>query len=86
MKNIQGSNAPDAAPADEHGKWHSIDWKAVTLFVGKAQSRIAQATNDKDFRRAVRLPTRSSQVLAGQGIGGQESDDKPRKADGWHRS
>ena len=55
MKNIQGSNAPDAAPADEHGKWHSIDWKAVTLFVGKAQSRIAQATNDKDFRRAVRL-------------------------------
>ena len=56
MKNIQGSNAADAAPTDEQiCKWHSIDWKAVTLFVSKAQSRIAQATKDENFRRAARL-------------------------------
>ena len=56
MKHIQGSNASDAAPTGEQKcEWHSIDWKAVTLFVGKAQSRIAQATKDEDFRRAARL-------------------------------
>ncbi|MBA3595304.1 MAG: group II intron reverse transcriptase/maturase [Polaromonas sp.] len=56
MENIEGSNAADAAPTDEQQcEWHSIDWKAVTLFVGKAQSRIAQATKDEDFRRATRL-------------------------------
>lgn len=56
MKNIEGSDAPDAAPTDEQMcEWHSIDWKAVTLFVSKAQSRIAQATKDENFRRAARL-------------------------------
>lgn len=56
MKNIESSDAPDAAPADEQRcEWHSIDWKAVTLFVSKAQSRIAQATKDENFRRAARL-------------------------------
>ena len=56
MKNIQGSNATDAAPADEEKcDWHFIDWNAVTLFVSKAQSRIAQATKDENFRRVVRL-------------------------------
>ena len=56
MKNIEGSDAADAAPADEQKcEWHSIDWKAVTLFVRKAQSRIAQATKDENLRRAARL-------------------------------
>lgn len=56
MKDILGSNAADAAPTDEQQcEWHSIDWKAVTLFVSKAQSRIAQATRDEDFRRVKRL-------------------------------
>ena len=56
MKNIEGSDAPDAAPTDEQMcEWHSIDWKAVTLFVSKAQSRIAQATKDENFRRVARL-------------------------------
>ena len=56
MKNIQGSNAVDAAPADEEKcDWHFIDWNAVTLFVSKAQSRIAQATKDENFRRVARL-------------------------------
>ena len=48
----------DAASLDESGGWHSIDWKAVMLFVGKAQMRIAQAETKKDFRRVARL-TRS---------------------------
>jgi hypothetical protein len=30
--------------------WHSIDWKLVTRFVGKAQMRIAQAELDRDYR------------------------------------
>ena len=33
----------DAALCDENSEWHSIDWKAVQLFVGKAQARIALA-------------------------------------------
>ena len=56
MKNIQGRNAADAAPADEEKcDWHFIDWNAVILFVSKAQSRIAQATKDENFRRVARL-------------------------------
>ena len=56
MKNIRGSNAADAAPTDEQKcDWHFIDWNAVTLFVSKAQSRIAQATTDENFRRVTRL-------------------------------
>ncbi len=48
----------DAASPDESNEWHSIDWKAVKQFVGKAQMRIAQAETEKDFRRVARL-TRS---------------------------
>ena len=48
----------DAASLDEPSEWHSIDWKAVLRFVGKAQMRIAQAEQEKDFRRVARL-TRS---------------------------
>ncbi len=33
----------DAASPGETSDWHSIDWKAVMQFVGKAQMRIAQA-------------------------------------------
>ena len=44
-----------AAPPDEKKDWHSIDWKQVQIFVGKAQMRIAQAEMDKDFRRVARL-------------------------------
>ena len=45
----------DAALRDEYSEWHSIDWKAVQAFVGKAQARIAQAELEKDFRRVNRL-------------------------------
>ena len=45
----------DAALCDEHSEWHSIDWKSIQLFVGKAQARIAQAELEKDFRRVKRL-------------------------------
>lgn len=45
----------DAASPDESSEWHSIDWRAVMQFVGKAQMRIAQAETEKDFRRVARL-------------------------------
>ncbi|ABE42905.1 group II intron reverse transcriptase/maturase [Polaromonas sp. JS666] len=45
----------DAASPGESSEWHSIDWKAVMQFVGKAQMRIAQAETEKDFRRVARL-------------------------------
>ncbi|ABE46484.1 group II intron reverse transcriptase/maturase [Polaromonas sp. JS666] len=45
----------DAASPGESSEWHSIDWKAVMQFVGKAQMRIAQAEAEKDFRRVARL-------------------------------
>lgn len=48
----------DAASSGEPSEWHSIDWRAVMQFVGKAQMRIAQAEQEKDFRRVARL-TRS---------------------------
>ena len=51
MENIDN----DAASPDESNDWHSIDWKAVMRFVGKAQMRIAQAERDQDFRRVARL-------------------------------
>ena len=54
MENVRN----DAAPLDESIDWQSIDWKAVMQFVGKAQSVIAQAETEKDFRRVARL-TRS---------------------------
>ena len=45
----------DAASPDESSGWHSIDWKAIMQFVGKAQMRIAQAEQEKDYRRVARL-------------------------------
>jgi RNA-directed DNA polymerase len=45
----------DAAPLDNPHAWHSIDWKKVYVFVGKAQMRIAQAMSEKDYRRVARL-------------------------------
>jgi RNA-directed DNA polymerase len=56
-----------AAPTSEPEGWHSINWKHVQLFVGKAQMRIAQAMTDKDYRRVERLRrslTRSWQAKA----------------------
>jgi RNA-directed DNA polymerase len=51
MKNIR----KDAASSSGLSDWHSIDWKLVMQFVGKMQQRIAQAEQDKDFRRVKRL-------------------------------
>lgn len=45
----------DSAPPGEHCNWHLLDWKQITVFVGKAQTRIAQAEQDKDFNRVKRL-------------------------------
>lgn len=59
MENIKeaGGNTGghDAASPNKPNDWHSIDWKLVMQFVGKAQQRIAQAAMDKDFRRVARL-------------------------------
>ena len=53
MENIIAND--EAASPGDPSEWHSIDWKAVKMFVGKTQQRIAQATMHKDFRRAKRL-------------------------------
>jgi RNA-directed DNA polymerase len=53
MENIIDND--DAASSGDLSEWHSINWKAVKMFVGKTQQRIAQATMHKDFRRARRL-------------------------------
>jgi len=57
MENIQEivKEIFDAALRDEYSEWHSIDWKAVQAFVGKAQAKIAQAEMEKDYRRVKRL-------------------------------
>jgi RNA-directed DNA polymerase len=57
----------DAALRDEYSEWHAIDWHAVESFVGRTQTRIAQAEKGKDFRRVKRLQrslTRSWQAKA----------------------
>lgn len=51
MEHAGNSAASPSGPTD----WHSIDWKHVMLFVGRAQMRIAQAELEKDFRRVKRL-------------------------------
>jgi RNA-directed DNA polymerase len=51
MENIR----KDAAPSDDHSDWHFIDWKQVVRFVGKVQMSIAQAEQEKDYRRVKRL-------------------------------
>ena len=55
MENIQDACVVDAASPGGPYDWHSIDWKRVQRFVGKAQMRIAQAELDKDYRRVKRL-------------------------------
>jgi RNA-directed DNA polymerase len=59
MENVEeaGGNTSrsDAASSNKPSDWHSIDWKLVMKFVGKAQQRIAQAAMNKDFRRVARL-------------------------------
>lgn len=45
----------DAASSDRPNDWHSIDWKLVMQFVGKAQMNIAKAEMVKDFRRVAKL-------------------------------
>lgn len=45
----------DAASPGESNGWTAMDWRAVHYFVGKAQTRIAQAELAKDFRRVKRL-------------------------------
>lgn len=51
MENIH----KDAASPGESNEWHSIDWKLVMRFVGKAQMNIAKAEMAKDFRRVAKL-------------------------------
>jgi len=55
MENIKGGNAPDTTSPGGPFDWHSIDWKQVMLFVGRAQMRIAQAEMDRDYRRVKNL-------------------------------
>ena len=55
METIEGACALNTASSGGPTDWHSIDWKLVMKFVGKAQMRIAQAELDKDFRRVKRL-------------------------------
>ena len=45
----------DAASPGESNGWTAMDWRAIHYFVGKAQTRIAQAELAKDFRRVKRL-------------------------------
>jgi len=49
-----GNDVKATAPGKPQN-WHSIDWKLVMQFVGKAQQQIAKAEMDKDFRRVKRL-------------------------------
>lgn len=51
METIEGARADVATSSGGPTDWHSIDWKLVMKFVGKAQTRIAQAEQDKDYRR-----------------------------------
>ena len=55
MEHIQDACVQDAASSGGPSDWHSIDWKLVQRFVGKAQMRIAQAEMDKDYCRVKRL-------------------------------
>src|SRR5437667_11750435 len=59
MENITTTNgnacSQDAASPGKPNNWHSIDWKLVMKFVGKAQMRIAQAEKERDHRKVSRL-------------------------------
>lgn len=55
MATQRSASAPRAASSGGPADWHLIDWGLVQLFVGKMQTRIAQAELDKDYRRVKRL-------------------------------
>ena len=55
MAKQRSAPAPRAASSGEQLDWHLIDWGLVQMFVGKMQTRIAQAEMDKDYRRVKRL-------------------------------
>ena len=55
MEHGKGARAQNAASSGEVCNWHLIDWGLVEQFVRKAQMRIAQAEQDRDFRRVKRL-------------------------------
>jgi RNA-directed DNA polymerase len=55
METSKDGNIPDAASLGTPCEWHLIDWGLVEQYVGKLQTRIAQAEMDKDFRRVKRL-------------------------------
>lgn len=55
METFEDGNIPDTATPGVPCDWHLIDWGLVEQFVGKLQTRIAQAELDKDFRKANRL-------------------------------
>ena len=55
METGKGARAQNAASSGEVCNWHLIDWGLVEQFVRKAQMRIAQAEQDRDFRRVKRL-------------------------------
>lgn len=55
MENDGGARASDSASPGEPSDWHLIDWGLIQQFVGKAQTRIAKAEQDGDFRRVKRL-------------------------------
>jgi RNA-directed DNA polymerase len=55
MATQRSASAPRAASSGEQMDWHLIDWGLVQMFVGKMQTRIAQAEMDKDYRRVKRL-------------------------------
>ena len=55
MEQVKDGNVSDSASSGGPADWHSIDWKRVLQFVGKAQMCIAQAEMGKDFRRVKNL-------------------------------
>jgi RNA-directed DNA polymerase len=55
MATQRSAPAPRAASSGEQMDWHLVDWGLVQMFVGKMQTRIAQAEMDKDYRRVKRL-------------------------------
>ena len=67
MATQRSAPAQRAASSGEPMDWHLIDWGLVQMFVGKMQTRIAQAEMDKDYRRVKRLQrslVRSWQAMA----------------------
>jgi RNA-directed DNA polymerase len=76
----------DAASPDESSGWHSIDWKVIMKFVGKAQMRIAQAEQEKDFRRVARLTRSLIRSWQAKALAVRKSNRKQREANEWRRS